>query len=187
MQDRCSSARAPEIPSDLALLIHHLFYEASLQKAGSWASPQAGCEDTTLLSENFLKNYLLDIFFIFISNVSPFQVSTSETPYPIPPPPASMRVCPHPLPSSCPDIPLHWGIEHPQTQEPLLPLMSNKAILCHICSWSHGSFHVYSLVGGPVPEISWGSGLLTLFLPPWGTEEVRLREPNNPIKNVEQS
>ena len=25
------------------------------------------------------------------------------------------------------------------------------AILCHICSQRHGSLHVYSLIGGPVP------------------------------------
>jgi hypothetical protein len=29
-------------------------------------------------------------------------------------------------------------------------LITNKAILCYICSWSHGSLHVYSLVGGLV-------------------------------------
>jgi hypothetical protein len=57
----------------------------------------------------------------------------------------------HLLPSSCPGIPLQWGIEPPQAQGPLLPLMSNKAIFCHICGWSHGSLHVYSLVGDPVP------------------------------------
>ena len=33
---------------------------------------------------------------------------------------------------------------------PPLPLMSDKAILCHICIWSHGYLHVYSLVGGLV-------------------------------------
>jgi hypothetical protein len=39
----------------------------------------------------------LDIFFIYISNVfSPFQVSPSETPYPIPSPPAFMKVLLHP-------------------------------------------------------------------------------------------
>jgi hypothetical protein len=31
-------------------------------------------------------------------------------------------------------------------------LMSNKAILCYIWSWSQGSLHVYSFVGGLVPE-----------------------------------
>ena len=34
---------------------------------------------------------------------------------------------------------LHWGIEPSQTQGPLLPLMSNKAIICYICGQSHGS------------------------------------------------
>jgi hypothetical protein len=29
--------------------------------------------------------------------------------------------------------------------------MPDKAILCYICGWSHGSLHVYSLVGGLVP------------------------------------
>jgi hypothetical protein len=60
----------------------------------------------------------------------------------------------HPLPSSHPSIPLHWGIKHPQDQRPLLPLLSNKAILCHICCQPHRSLHVNSLVGGPVPGSS---------------------------------
>ena len=34
--------------------------------------------------------------------------------------------------------------------------MLNKAILCIICSWSHRSLHVYSLVGGLVPGSSRG-------------------------------
>jgi hypothetical protein len=75
-------------------------------------------------------------------------------------PPPTHRLLP-----SHPGIPLHWGIEPLQDQEPFLPLMSNKAILCHICSWSHGSLHVYSLVGGPVPRSSGGSSRLTLLLP----------------------
>jgi hypothetical protein len=46
--------------------------------------------------------------------------------------------------------------------------MSNKAILCHISSQSHGSLHVFSLFGGPVSGSSRGSGWLTLLLPSWG-------------------
>ena len=46
--------------------------------------------------------------------------------------------------------------------------MSNKGILCHICSWSPGSLHVYSLVGGPVPRSYRGFGWLTMLLPPRG-------------------
>jgi hypothetical protein len=101
--------------------------------------------------------------------LSPFQVSPLETPYPIPPPPASMRVFTpptHPPTSNFqPSIPLHWGIEHLQAQGPLLSLMFNKAIHCHIGYQSHGSLHVYSLVGGPVSQSSRGSSLLTLLIP----------------------
>jgi hypothetical protein len=31
--------------------------------------------------------------------------------------------------------------------------MSNKAILWNICNWSHGSLHVYFLVGGFIPGV----------------------------------
>ena len=38
--------------------------------------------------------------------------------------------------------------------------MPDKAILCYICCWSHGSFHIYTLVSGLVPgspgvPVSW--------------------------------
>jgi hypothetical protein len=62
----------------------------------------------------------------------------------------------HTLLPQCPNIPLHWGIKPPQDQGPPLSLMSYKAILCYICSWSHGSLHVYSLVGGLVSGSSGG-------------------------------
>jgi hypothetical protein len=89
--------------------------------------------------------------------------------------PASMRMLPlHLLPPSHPGIPLHWAIEHLQAQGLCLPLMSNKAILCHICCRSHGSLHVYILVGGPVPGSSGGSGQLTLLLSPWGCKPPKL-------------
>jgi hypothetical protein len=46
--------------------------------------------------------------------------------------------------------------------------MSNKAILCYICSWSHGSLYVYYLVGDLVSGSSGGgrgvSGWLILLL-----------------------
>ena len=76
-----------------------------------------------------------------------------------------------PLQSSLPGIPPHWGIKHPQAQGPLLPLMLNKAILCHICGQHHGSLHVYSLVVEAVlAPSSWSvcSCLLTLLPPFWG-------------------
>jgi hypothetical protein len=102
-------------------------------------------------------NIFLDIFFIYISNVIPFPGLLSRNPksyflslwlYEGAPPPT------YPLPPSHTGIPLHWGIEPSQAQGLLLPLMVNKVILCHICSRSPRSLHVYSLVGGPVPRRS---------------------------------
>ena len=87
--------------------------------------------------------------------LSPFLVSHLKIPYPIPLPPAHY---PWPL------IPLHWGIEPSQDQGPFFPLMSDKAILCYICGWSHGSLHVYSFVHGLVPGSSGGSGWFLVFI-----------------------
>ena len=47
-------------------------------------------------------------------------------------------------------------------------LMPNKAILCYICNWNHGSLHVYSLVGGLVPGSSSEYGWLILLFFLWG-------------------
>jgi hypothetical protein len=82
-----------------------------------------------------------------------------------------MRVLPHPFPPSRHGIPLHWGIEPSQDRGPLLPLMPDKAILCYICGWSHGSLHVYSLVGGLVPGSSGGGGwLVDILVLPMGLQ-----------------
>jgi hypothetical protein len=74
---------------------------------------------------------LLDIFFIYTSNVFLFPGLPFRTPHLIPLPCLYKGVAPPTclLPSSCPGIPLIGGIEHPQAQGPLLPLMSNKASL----------------------------------------------------------
>ena len=45
----------------------------------------------------------------------------------------------HPLPPPYPGILLHWSIKPSQDQEPLLSLMPDKAILCYIYGWTHGS------------------------------------------------
>jgi len=45
---------------------------------------------------------------------------------------------------------------YPQDQRPPLSLMWDKAFLCYICGWSHCSVHMYSLIGGLVPESSGG-------------------------------
>jgi len=87
-----------------------------------------------------------------------FPVSPLQAPYPIPSPcfyegaPPPSQACP----TYHPGIPLHWGIKTSQDQGPLHPLMLDKAILCYICSWSYGSLHVYSFVGGLVPGSSGG-------------------------------
>jgi len=70
----------------------------------------------------------------YISNVIPFLSFPSGNQPPIPPsfPNASMRVLFQPPPSPPPcDIPLHWGIKPSQDQ--LLSLLPDKAILCYIC------------------------------------------------------
>jgi hypothetical protein len=66
--------------------------------------------------------FLLDIFFIYISNVIPFPGFPSENPLSPSPPPCSPT---HPLPLPGPGIPLYWGIEPLQDQGPLLPLMTD--------------------------------------------------------------
>ena len=92
---------------------------------------------------------------------SPFSIFPPETSYPIPPPPASMRVCPHltthtRLPSAV-EFPYTGASSHHRDQGPLLPLMPN------IFGWSHGSFYMYSLAGGLDPGI-FGWLILLFFL-----------------------
>ena len=114
------------------------------------------------------EKFFFGVFFNYISNVFPFPGLPFRNPYPILPPPAPLPS--YPLPSSCPGIPLHWGIKHPQAQGPLLPLMSNKAIFCHICGQCHGLLYVSSLVGGPVPGSSRGVGPVDTVVPFMGLQ-----------------
>ena len=67
----------------------------------------------------------------------------------------------HPLLPQGPSRLLCGGIEPPQGQGPCLPVMPDKAIFCY--TWSHGSLHVYSLVGVLVPGSSGVSGWLILL------------------------
>ena len=96
-------------------------------------------------------------------------VSHPKTPYPITPyfyegvpPPTHTHLLP------CPGLFLHWGIKHSQDQGPLLPLVSDQAILCYIFDWSYGSLHVYSLVGGLVPGSSGRFGWFIFLFLLWG-------------------
>jgi len=94
---------------------------------------------------------------IYISNVMSFPLS----PFPHPALPCFYEDAPtpiHPLPPQNPGIPWHWGNQPSQYQGLLLVLMTDNAILCYICGWSHGSLYVYSLIHGLVPGSSGGSG-----------------------------
>ena len=122
---------------------------------------------------------LLDILFIYISNVTPFSSFPSRNPLTHPLPPAFMRVFAHPPTHSyLPALAFLYigaSIEPSQDQRLLLPLMSDKAIPCYISSWSHGSLHVCSLVGGLVLGSSgqWSSWLILLFFL-WGCKLLQL-------------
>jgi len=109
---------------------------------------------------------LLDILFMYISNVIPFPCFHSGNPLSHPPspcfyedvlPPTYRLLPPHP------GISLLWSIKPSQNQGPLLPLMSEKPIFCYICYWSHGSLNVCSLVGGLVLGSFGGLWLLILL------------------------
>ena len=101
-------------------------------------------------------------FFIYIINVMSFPSFPSENFLSPPPFPCSPT---HPLPLPGPGIPLYWGTESLQDQGPLLPLMTDQAILCYICSQCHESYYVFSLIGGLVPGSSGGTGqFILLFL-----------------------
>jgi hypothetical protein len=102
--------------------------------------------------------------------LSPFLVfpPNPSIPYPSPCSPT------YPLPLPCPGIFLHWGIKPSQNQGPLLLLMYNKAILCYIYSWSHGSLQVNPFVGSLVSGSSRGTGWFILFFFLWDCKLLQL-------------
>ena len=117
--------------------------------------------------------------------LSSFLVSPVKTLYPLP---HSLCSPTHPLQLPGSGIPLHWGIKPSWDQGPLLPLMTNTAILCYKYSWSHESLRVYSLVGGLVPGSSGGYWLVHIVVPPMGLQipsalwtfkmEIKIRGPD---------
>jgi len=112
-----------------------------------------------LESSNYILYFLLIILFTYISNVNPLPSFPSANPLFHTPSPYFYEGAPtpiHPLLPHHPSISLHWSIQPSLDQRPSLPLMPDKAILCYICSWNHGSLHVYSLVGGLVLRSSGG-------------------------------
>ena len=127
-----------------------------------------------------------DIFFIYISNVFPFPGPSFRKPLSHPSSPCFYDGDPPPthLPTHSPThsyllprISLHWGIKHPQAQRAFPPTdVQQGHSLPH--SWSHGSFHVYSLVSGLFPGSSSRSGQLTLLLLPCGCKLPQLLQSN---------
>jgi hypothetical protein len=100
--------------------------------------------------------FLLDILFIYILNVIPFPGYPSRKPTSHPPSTCFYEGDP---PTTYPPLPPHPGIPLPLGIEPSRDqgLMPDKAILCYICCWNHGSLHVYSLVSGLVLGSSGGA------------------------------
>jgi hypothetical protein len=104
-----------------------------------------------------------------------FQVSLLQTLYSPSPPPCFYEGAPTHSCLTALAFPytgesrLHWtkGV-------PPYPLMPDKAIVCYISSWSHESLHVYSLLGGLVPESSGESGWLIMFFFLWGCKHLQL-------------
>jgi hypothetical protein len=110
---------------------------------------------------------LLIGYFIWLHfKCPPFQFPFCKPPISDPFPCFYEGAPPHPTPRLLPprpSIPLPWGIKPSQDQGSLLPLMPDKATFYYICSWSHGSLHVYCLVAGLVPGSSGGVGVGRLY------------------------
>jgi hypothetical protein len=142
----------------------HFPIEKSLMCYQGELSDWFGLYNLIKMKQTFSTDLFVIFFFYWIFSLFTFQmlssymVSPLETSYPIPLSPDSIRVLSHtPIHSSLPALAFpHTGpsIKPSQDQGPLLPLVPNKTTLFYICSWSHGAHHVYSLVGGLVPESS---------------------------------
>jgi len=106
----------------------------------------------------YLFYFLNRIFYLFtFQMLLPFQVSPLQTPYPIPPNPASMKLLPYPPTHSCLTALafLYTGASSfHRTKDFSSHWCQIRPIFCYICSWSHGSAHVFSLDGGLVPGSS---------------------------------
>ena len=73
-------------------------------------------------------------------------------------PPVSMRLFPHPyMPSHITALEFPYTSTGPRDS----PVIDT---LCYICSQSHGSLHVYSLVSGLVPGNFWGVCLFDIIV-----------------------
>ena len=105
--------------------------------------------------------FLLDIFFIYISNVILFSSFPSKSPLSPLPPPASQPTHSHSWSCHSPIL----GHRAFTGQGSLLPLVTNQAILCYIYSQRHKFNHVISLIGGIVPRSPGDTGQFILMFP----------------------
>jgi hypothetical protein len=113
-----SKTSAP--PPATQLLQDHTYFKATPPNN---ATPYRPCIQThACMGPFFIIIFLLDIFFIYISNVIPFPNFLSKNPLSSPLFPCSPT---HPLLLPGIGIPLYWGIEPSQDQGPLLPLMTD--------------------------------------------------------------
>jgi len=71
-------------------------------------------------------------------------------------------------------IPLHWGNKPSQDQGNFLLLILENAILCYICGWSVGFFHVYILDFGLVSGNSGEILLDDIVVLLWGGKPLQL-------------
>jgi hypothetical protein len=111
--------------------------------------------------------FLLNIFFIYISNIIPFPDFPSENPYSL-----------HPFPAHQPTHSASWSWHSPTlghrtfTRPKASPPID--ALFSYVCVWSHGSLHVYSLVVGFVPGSSAGTGWFIFLFFLWGCKLLQL-------------
>ena len=108
----------------------------------------------------------MDTFFIYISNIFLFPGFPFRNPLSYPPFSCLFEGAPPPTHSCSSALAFHYtgALNTLRPKVLSFPLMTNKAILCHICVQCHGLLYMYSL---PSLREPWGFGLLTLLLSPW--------------------
>ena len=126
-----------------------------------------------LLIRNTTFNYFLKLGYFNYLHFKCCPPSLCPLPNPLIPSPSPLPLRggtppTHTLQHQPSTIPLHWDIKPPQNQRSPLPLIPDKAVLCYICTWSHGPIPYTFFFDGLVPGRAWGSGYLILLLFLWG-------------------
>jgi hypothetical protein len=122
-----------------------------------------------LHSSCFLNFLLVTLFNFKCYPLSRFLLWNPPIPTPLP---ASMRVLPLlPTHSHLPDLAFPYTGASSLHRTNNLP--SHWCPTSYICSWSHGSLHVYSLVDDLVPGSSGGSAWLIFLFFLWGCKPLQ--------------